>query len=51
MAAIPYMANPVGPPWLPASVAEARKLAYWAQIIQAILAVILLIAGIRDPFD
>ena len=46
MTAIPYMANPVGPPWLPASVAEARKLAYWAQIIQAILAVILLIAGI-----
>lgn len=46
MASIPYMANPVGPPWLPASVAEARKLAYWAQIIAAILAVLLLIVGI-----
>jgi hypothetical protein len=40
------MANPVGPPWLPASVAEARKLAYWAQIISGILAVLLFIVGI-----
>jgi hypothetical protein len=46
MASIPYMANPVGPPWLPASVAEARKLAYWAQIIGGILAVLLFIVGI-----
>jgi hypothetical protein len=46
MASIPYMANPVGPPWLPASVAEARKLAYWAQILSGVMAVILLIAGI-----
>jgi hypothetical protein len=40
------MANPVGPPWLPASVAEARKLAYWAQIIAGVLGVLLIIAGI-----
>ncbi len=46
MASIPYMANPVGPPWLPASVAEARKLAYWAQIIAGVLGVLLLLVGI-----
>ncbi len=46
MASIPYMANPVGPPWLPASVAEARKLAYWAQIISGLLGVLLIIVGI-----
>jgi hypothetical protein len=46
MASIPYMANPVGPPWLPASVAEARKLAYWAQIISGLLGVLLLVVGI-----
>lgn len=46
MAAIPYMANPVGPPWLPASVAEARKLAYWAQLIAGVLAALFFIVGI-----
>ena len=46
MTSIPYMANPVGPPWLPASVAEARKLAYWAQIIAGVLGALFLILGI-----
>jgi hypothetical protein len=46
MAVLPYMANPVGPPWLPASVAEARKLAYWAQIIAGVLGALMLIVGI-----
>jgi hypothetical protein len=46
MAVLPYMANPVGPPWLPASVAEARKLAYWAQIFSGVIGVLLLIIGI-----
>jgi hypothetical protein len=40
------MANPVGPPWLPASVAEARKLAYWAQIIAGVLGALFFILGI-----
>ena len=46
MASLPYMANPVGPAWLPASVAEARKLAYWAQIIAGVLGALFLIVGI-----
>jgi len=46
MASLPYMANPVGPPWLPASVAEARKLAYWAQVFAGVVGVLLLIVGI-----
>jgi hypothetical protein len=46
MAVLPYMANPVGPPWLPASVAEARKLAYWAQIIAGVLGALFIIVGI-----
>jgi hypothetical protein len=46
MAVLPYMANPVGPPWLPASVAEARKLDYWAQIIAGVLGVLLIVVGI-----
>jgi hypothetical protein len=50
MAVLPYMANPVGPPWLPASVAEARKLAYWAQIVAGVLGVLLLIVGIASLF-
>jgi hypothetical protein len=48
MTSLPYMANPVGPPWLPASVAEARKLAYWAQIVAGIMGVLLLILGIMN---
>jgi hypothetical protein len=48
MASIPYMANPVGPPWLPASVAEARKLAYWAQLIAGVIGVLLLVFGILN---
>jgi hypothetical protein len=51
MASIPYMANPVGPPWLPASVAEARKLSYWAQISAGLLTVLLLIIGIVRLID
>ena len=46
MASLPYMANPVGPSWLPASVAESRKLAYWAQILAGVLGVLILIVGI-----
>jgi hypothetical protein len=46
MTSLPYMANPVGPPWLPASVAEARKLAYWAQIIAGVLGALFFILGI-----
>jgi len=48
MASIPYMANSVGPSWLPASVAESRKLAYWAQILAAVIGVVLLIIGILN---
>ena len=45
MASLPYMANPVGPSWLPASVAESRKLAYWAQILAGVLAVVFIVYG------
>ena len=48
MASLPYMANPVGPSWLPASVAESRKLAYWAQILAGVIGVVLLIVGILN---
>jgi hypothetical protein len=42
------MANSVGPSWLPASVAESRKLAYWAQILAGVIGVVLLILGILN---
>ena len=48
MASLPYMANSVGPSWLPASVAESRKLAYWAQILAGVIGVVLLILGILN---
>ena len=41
-----FMAKEPGPPWLPASAAEARKLAYWAQWICLIFGIIWLIYGI-----
>ena len=43
---IPFLANNSGPPWLPASVAEARRFAYWGQLLYFIFGLILLILGI-----
>lgn len=46
MDAIPFLASSVGPPWLPASVAEARRFAYWGQLIYFVFFAILLILGV-----
>jgi len=43
---LPFMAKEQGPAWLPAPVAEARKLVYWAQVILLVFGIILIIAGI-----
>ncbi|MCX6650470.1 MAG: hypothetical protein NT131_02275 [Methanomassiliicoccales archaeon] len=41
-----FLASENGPPWLPASVAEARKLMYFGQLIALIFALIALIVGV-----
>jgi hypothetical protein len=41
-----FLASENGPPWLPASVAEARKLMYFGQLIALIFSLIALIVGV-----
>jgi hypothetical protein len=50
-----FLASENGPPWLPASAADARKLMYVGQLVALIFAIIALIAGLLriltgDPF-
>jgi hypothetical protein len=37
---LPFMPKPMGPPWLPASVAEARKWAYWSVLLALIFLIL-----------
>jgi hypothetical protein len=37
---LPFMPKPMGPPWLPASVAEARKWAYWSVLIAFLILIV-----------
>lgn len=46
MADFPFLAASTGPPWLPASVAEARKIAYWGQLIYFLFFFITLVFGV-----
>ncbi|NYT11812.1 MAG: zinc ribbon domain-containing protein [Methanomassiliicoccales archaeon] len=46
MADFPFLANNTGPPWLPASVAEARKFAFWGQLIYLVFFFIWLVFGV-----
>lgn len=46
MDTIPFFTSSAGPPWLPASVAEARRFAYWGQLIFFVFFVILLVLGV-----
>ena len=41
-----FLAKSVAPPWLPAPVAEARKLAYWAQWLMLLLGLAFTISGV-----
>jgi hypothetical protein len=41
-----FLAKSVAPPWLPAPVAEARKLAWWAQWLMILVGFAFLISGI-----
>ncbi len=41
-----FLASENGPPWLPASVAEARKLVYIGQLFALIFTLIALLAGV-----
>jgi hypothetical protein len=50
MADFPFLVNSIGPPWLPASVAEARKYAYWGQLIYFVFFFIMLVFGIISLF-
>lgn len=43
---LPFMPKPMGPPWLPASVAEARKWAYWSVLLAFIFLIIEIVAVI-----
>jgi uncharacterized protein with PQ loop repeat len=43
---LPFMPKEMGPPWLPASVAEARKWAYWGVLVAIIILLIELVASI-----
>jgi hypothetical protein len=43
---ISFLAESVGPPWLPASVADARRFAYWGQLICFVFFLVLLFMGI-----
>jgi hypothetical protein len=45
MDSIPFIASSNGPPWLPAAAAEARKFAYWGQIVALIFFVLMLLWG------
>ena len=41
-----FLASENGPPWLPASVAEARKLVYIGQLLALVFALIVMLAGV-----
>ena len=41
-----FLAKGVAPPWLPAPVAEARKIAYWAQWLMLLIGLAFLISGV-----
>jgi len=41
-----FLAKSVAPPWLPAPVAEARKLAWWAQWLMLLIGLVLVIGGL-----
>jgi hypothetical protein len=43
---LPFLAKGVAPPWLPAPVAEARRIAYWAQWVMLLISLVCLISGI-----
>jgi hypothetical protein len=43
---IPFLADSQGPPWLPQSVVEARKWAYWGQLIFFIFFLVYLVLSI-----
>jgi hypothetical protein len=43
---LPFLAKSVAPPWLPAPVAEARRIAYWAQWLMLLIGVAFLISGV-----
>ncbi|HSV42677.1 MAG TPA: hypothetical protein VLH13_04625, partial [Methanomassiliicoccales archaeon] len=46
MIKLPFLPNPVGPPWLPASVTEARKWAYYGVLFVFIIMVIMFVLAI-----
>jgi hypothetical protein len=46
MAILPFLPESQGPPWLPASAADARKWAYWAVLVVFIFMVIGIIVAI-----
>ena len=41
-----FMAKSVAPPWLPAPVAEARKIAWWAQWLMVLVGLAFVISGV-----
>jgi hypothetical protein len=41
-----FFADSRGPPWLPASAADARKLAYWGQLMCFVFMIVFLVLGI-----
>jgi hypothetical protein len=43
---LPFLAKGVAPPWLPAPVAEARRIAYWAQWLMLLIGAAFLISGV-----
>ena len=44
------MAKSAGPPWLPASVVEAREIAWWTQWVMGLLGLVYIITGIVSFF-
>jgi hypothetical protein len=48
---LPFMPKPMGPPWLPASVAEARKWAYWSVLIAFLILIVEVIVVILHRND
>lgn len=50
MAILPFLPESQGPPWLPASAAEARKWAYWAVLVVFIFMIIGIVFAIAAAF-
>lgn len=46
LASSSFFADSRGPPWLPASASDARKLAYWGQLMCFVFMIVYLILGI-----